>query len=56
MKKNETKKNAKRITKFFRFSEKDWNRIAGLAKLYSKGNVTQWVTYQAINGERRHLR
>lgn len=38
-----------------RLSEKEYNRILLLAKIYSDGNVSRWIIYQSIEGERRFL-
>ncbi len=56
MKKGEKKRDGKSVTKSFRFEIAVWNRIKGLAKIYSKGDVTQWVTHGALTGERRLLK
>lgn len=56
MKKGEKKKDGKTIDRHYRFSPKDFNRIRLLAAHYAGGDVTKWITYAALNAERRHLK
>lgn len=37
------------------FSVQEWNRVKLLAKIYAKGNISAWIRYSAINGERKFI-
>ena len=39
-----------------RVNTKEKNRIKGLANLYAQGDLSTWIRWAAINGERKFLR
>lgn len=41
---------------YIRITKKNLNRIKTLALTYSNGDITSWVTYAAINADRKILK
>lgn len=53
-KKNPEAARTKRATT--RFTDREWNRVIMLARIYAGGDLALWIRHGSLNAERKYLK